>query len=97
MYGSCHLVQRNIKGEFLKHLLKGDKYVLERFEEVLVRLCNDSENFFFNKKNCLGLLKYINEKSMNQMIIHVICVKRNLLIKILLKVMNSKFVVSFLY
>ena len=43
--------------------VQGDKYVSERFEEVLVRLCIDSENFFFYKKDCLGiyLLKVIKQ------------------------------------
>ena len=43
--------------------LQGDKYVSERFEEVLVRLCIDSEKFFFYKKDCLGiyLLKVIKQ------------------------------------
>ena len=40
--------------------LQGDKYVSKQFEEVLVRLCIDSENFFFYKKR---LLRYIPFKS----------------------------------
>ena len=45
------------------YYIQGDKYVSERFEEVLVRLCIDSENFFFYKKDCLGiyLLKVIKQ------------------------------------
>ena len=35
--------------------VQGDKYGSEQSEEVLVRLCSDSEKFFFYKK----VIKYI--------------------------------------